>query len=881
MQYTKISDEFKEIYNQKFLNADKSKIEELAREDPVIFSYSFLGKKIRLHQAYLIQRILEAWKSGKKRVAMCLARQLGKSIGGGCFVIWADWYNKFPTSILKITSCYLISRDDSASVELLDKIRGLLYDGDRNMKQYTGLDNFFTGSLKEPNNSHQITFLNGCFIKSLPPTGQIFGKSASIVWIDEAHRLKSEDPDKFYNQFVVPTTAETGGIIILSSSPEGICYDKETEVLTENGFKLFKDVADTELVYSRNPETGIAELVSIEKRTVEWYQDDMIKIKSRNLDLCVTKGHDLVGYRDKSPKRIKIKAGNLIKMKTSFWIDRKLDMGPKQIPLGVRIPPITYRHGQGFHTTKEWYVQPDKFYRWLGFFLAEGGIAINQIHLTQKNRATIDEFYLLTTQLFTGLAESIIRKHGEDAWRIVVYSKQLCDFVRNFKFNGMPKPLLEVPNRFIQELWDGFYVGDGDHTKGHIRIFVDSRHKGLIEDMYMIALRLFGGAHKNYQNQWKSVCVVSASKSLTGRCKVKTYESEKQISYEPYSDFVYCFTVRHGELYVRRNGRTAWCGNTGFFYEAIDPDHMDVENGYERIWFSHTIWDDDSEECIRYQEFVAQEKERLGKEGRLREWQQEYEASFTVTQASFFLNEDIDAQTKNSVQYYEWQETPCSLGIDYGLSSSRTVLTIRTLHQGKIRQLFQYECPAGFDNNLLTDPTWEHSIQSLKRRYNLFVIVPDDSAPGDQTNRWLEQYSGIPVKKYNFRSDQMSKTDGVNRNCAAYSYRAKLKDGTLEIPAWNKTQIFQMKTIQETVQKILISIKSPEGHLCDCFDSDMMACIPFLDMTMVSDFEVDSLQPEITAESKSTGRTDETGFKKLTDAECLQMIKDREEGIYD
>jgi len=254
-------------------------------------------------------------------------------------------------------------------------------------------------------------------------------------------------------------------------------------------------------------------------------------------------------------------------------------------------------------------------------------------------------------------------------------------------------------------------------------------------------------------------------------------------------------------------------------------------------------------------------------------------ALFTVTETSFFEHIDVDNSIKDTPQVYEWKETPCSLGIDYGITNARTVLTIRTEIKGELIQLFQYRCEAGFDINNITNPEWEHSVQRLKQRYNLFMIIPDDCPQGDSTNRWIEQNSGIQVKKYNFRSDQMSKQDGINRNCTAYSYRARLKGGTLKIPKWNTIQQYEMKIIQETEQKVLISIKAPQGHLCDTFDSDMMACIPFLDMQSVSDFQVDIPKDEEEKPNPRNPRLDTSGFKKMTDEECRQLIKDANEGL--
>ena len=125
----------------------------------------------------------------------------------------------------------------------------------------------------------------------------------------------------------------------------------------------------------------------------------------------------------------------------------------------------------------------------------------------------------------------------------------------------------------------------------------------------------------------------------------------------------------------------------------------------------------------------------------------------------------------------------------------------------------------------------------------------------------------------------MSKQDGINRNCAAYSYRARLKAGTLKIPKWNTIQQYEMKIIQETEQKVLISIKAPQGHLCDTFDSDMMACIPFLDMQSVSDFQVDIPKDEEEKPNSRNPRLDNSGFKKMTDEECKQLLKDANEGL--
>lgn len=542
--FTKIPQEFKDSYKQKFELQDNEEIQKKAEEDPVVFSYYFLGKTVRLHQAYIMHKIIT---SPNRRIAICWARQLGKSICLGCFIIWQCWYNKFPVTISHITIWYIISKEDEAAVELLDKMRLILLDGDRHMSKIVDDDCFFTGSMKEPNNTHQITWRNNCFVKSVPPTMKAVGKSASGFVIDEAHRLRCTemDPDTFFD-YVSPIVAETGGWIILSSSPEGIM---------------------------------------------------------------------------------------------------------------------------------------------------------------------------------------------------------------------------------------------------------------------------------------------------------------------------------------------------GFFYRAIDPDRQELKNEYQSYWFDHTIWDDGSKECIRYQKFVQEQKERMETAGRLKYWQQEYGALFTVTETAFFEHTDVDDNLEDVSNLYEYKDTPCTAAYDYGLKSARTVITIRTkmFHDGKerVRQIFQWRSPADFDINKLTEPDFEHSMENLKKRYPIFMVIADDCPAGDTTNRKFQADSSFEFKAYNFRSDQMSKQDGINRNCLAYSYRAGIKSGLVKIPEWNKIQQFEMKIVQEVEQKVLISIKAPQGQLCDTFDSDMMACLPFLDMQNIRDFSVDSLQPDISEDEidNSNPRNDPTAFKKLTDEQCRQLVKDAEDGM--
>ncbi len=227
MEYTKIPKSFDKEYYEKFILPESGFRVKLCREDPVKFAYYMLGKKMWKHQAYLVKMALE-----NKWNIWCLPRQTGKSITIAILAIWAAWFNKYSNSqnerIDTGAAIYIMSRTEDQAKELLLKIRNMLRDGDAHMSKLLRLSkgaevkDFFSRKFGEPNNIFQLTFANGSFIKCVPPTGAMRGKSADWCFLDEAAFLRSDkDPDILYYEDVEPTIRQTNGKMILCSTPRG------------------------------------------------------------------------------------------------------------------------------------------------------------------------------------------------------------------------------------------------------------------------------------------------------------------------------------------------------------------------------------------------------------------------------------------------------------------------------------------------------------------------------------------------------------------------------------------------------------------------------------------------------------------------------------
>src|ERR1022692_3186885 len=80
---------------------------------------------------------------------------------------------------------------------------------------------------------------------------------------------------------------------------EFTCYDDKTEVLTESGFKLFRDVVIGESIATMNPETRELQYLPAQDVIRKKYVGELIHFysESNGVDLCVTPDHAMWGRR--------------------------------------------------------------------------------------------------------------------------------------------------------------------------------------------------------------------------------------------------------------------------------------------------------------------------------------------------------------------------------------------------------------------------------------------------------------------------------------------------------------------------------------------------------------------------------------------------------
>lgn len=311
------------------------------------------------------------------------------------------------------------------------------------------------------------------------------------------------------------------------------CYDEETKVLTDNGFKFFKDLLPTDLV-AQVLDDGSYEFTKPLKYVAEHYEGDMIKFKDQKgkLDLFVTPNHRMIYTRH-----------------------------GKEVITEAKDMPGQLHHYHHFTRSAKAKEDTENTLTWKErlaiAFQADGSFCTNQ----EKTKIRFG----LSKERKISRILNIISKCGYEA---VVYDlkdgkKEIStkiDFDITKDFSWVDTDCLTAGwcREFIEEVsyWDA-------HRRSATRFKVDSTTKTVIDKIELIGLSAGYGvfrseAEDNRKDIFAKVYTLHIMKNnkLGGQAYTKTVV-------EDFSGKVYCVQVPSGRLVVKRNRSVLVCGNSG------------------------------------------------------------------------------------------------------------------------------------------------------------------------------------------------------------------------------------------------------------------------------------------------------------------------------
>ena len=347
----------------------------------------------------------------------------------------------------------------------------------------------------------------------------------------------------------------------------GFCYDEDTEVLTRDGWMPFQKLTGTEDVATRSPD-GAFQWQRPTRIVDDPYDGPMVRFKSQVYDLLVTPNHRMLVRRD--PKQSRPTADTSWHIREAAWFTDHQASGfqiPATSTWDVPQPPVAI----GDRT-----YDPEAFARFLGLYLAEGWTSTGTDHpnrvtvcQSQRNPRLTEVRAVLDA---VGLPWKWSPGQGVSG-KFYVTDPALADWLRTNAYDPGPKRswAKRIPREALgwsadtlTALIDGLMLGDGHTEKwGYRRYLTTSR--GLADDV-------MEAAQKAGQEAW--IDARAAHPDTYGRrhqyrvCfRPGDAHRVPQPTVEWYTGRIGCVSVPNGIIYVRRNGRPAWCGNTAPAYD--------------------------------------------------------------------------------------------------------------------------------------------------------------------------------------------------------------------------------------------------------------------------------------------------------------------------
>lgn len=393
---------------------------------------------------------------------------------------------------------------------------------------------------------------------------------------------------KRYNaKLLFASTSEVYGDALLSPQNENYygnvnsfgersCYSDDTEILTENGYKLFSELDYNDKVATLNCNNELEYHIP-DEIIKQKYIGDMYEYKNWNIDLNVTPNHKMyVKKRDYNkfellPADSKLSWDRAVLKKTCNYIGKEQEW----FYFPDNLKKLTNQKTPFIEK-----VNMDLWLEFMGYYLSEGHTRIS-IQKKKSPNGKIYECGIFKVQIsqsqtvkpihFEKIKQCLdkmpfkynISRAGNSYF--VISNKQLAYYLIQFgksKDKFIPSNLLMLSKRQLCILLDALILGDGTICKNNsnYRTYYSSSYK-LMSNIQEILLKIgtFGNIlSENRKDKDKKQHQMYYMTINSRPDRDYTYSKPNITNYNGY---VYCVNVKNHVIFVRRNGKALFCGN--------------------------------------------------------------------------------------------------------------------------------------------------------------------------------------------------------------------------------------------------------------------------------------------------------------------------------
>jgi len=337
------------------------------------------------------------------------------------------------------------------------------------------------------------------------------------------------------------------------------CFDKDTEMLTAEGWKLIKDVKIDDEVISLNQKTFNLEKTKIIK-TFKHKEKELIYFKNKIANIAVTGNHNMFYQSDSNRKLGKYE----FKM---IHADKLLD-----------------KKSGRFYASSKWENKDEcsvEFARFMGIWLSEGSsskVDTSYLISISQSKTKNPKKYSYMLKAIKAFTKNKLYLNDES---IRFRDKKLGEYLKQFGKSAnkfIPNKIKNSSRGIIEEFLYTFNLGDGSKRKskqykgGNLKdeITYITSSKKMADDIGELILKV--GKRPSYylmKSKGKNVKFKNGTYTINNNQWVIRQNNHKHISLsnmkiekKEYNDFVYCVELeKNNTLYTRRNGKCIWVGN--------------------------------------------------------------------------------------------------------------------------------------------------------------------------------------------------------------------------------------------------------------------------------------------------------------------------------
>ena len=367
------------------------------------------------------------------------------------------------------------------------------------------------------------------------------------------------------------------------------CFDKETEIMTNSGWKRFENLLPEDRVLSMDPKTQKSSYFPMKIISYK-YSGSMYRVKGFGIDSLVTPNHKFFGNTTQSYSKTRSAVNfsainDIVKKYKNFTIPLTTDTVFEEETENITVPSVVReiinRGGKTTRTlTLGGFSIPSKvFMAFLGIYLSDGYVTKNR----NGNAGIIGlcKYKPKKVKLIRRILESMGVRYKYAGGSFIIHSVPLAEFLKpigNVYDKHIPLWVKNLGRKNLKVLIHYLLLCDGHISirktsvfgakeKTQVRKTFYTVSPKLADDLQEIILKT-GGYATIYTNPEKIYTIRGKSGISKKSYNVHVLKSKttnilrKNITIEDFTGMVYDVEVSpHHTILVRRNGIPYWSGN--------------------------------------------------------------------------------------------------------------------------------------------------------------------------------------------------------------------------------------------------------------------------------------------------------------------------------